>query len=125
MILDTNALSAFADGDEGLGARLASAQELYLPVVVLGEYRFGVRRSRHRETYEAWLGQVLPELQVLPVMEGTTEHYAATCDELKAAGTPIPTNDVWIAAMCREHELPVVSRDAHFDLVRDLTRLTW
>ena len=125
MILDTNALSAFADGDESLGAQLASAPELCLPVTVLGEYRFGVRQSRHRKAYEEWLGQALRELAVLPVLESTAEHYAALCHELKKAGTPIPTNDAWVAAACREHSLPVVSRDAHFDLVRGLRRIEW
>lgn len=125
MILDTNALSAFADGDEGLGALLEGAPELCLPVVVLGEYRFGVRQSRHRKTYEDWLSQALTELLVLPVLESTTEHYAALCHELRKAGTPIPTNDAWVAAMSREHGLPVVSRDAHFDVVRGLRRVSW
>lgn len=125
MILDTNALSAFADGDEELGAQLAAARELYLPVVVLGEYRFGVRQSRHRRAYEEWLGQALSDLVVLPVLEPTTEYYAALCHELKRAGTPIPTNDAWVAAMSREHRLPVVSRDSHFDVVRGLRRVSW
>ena len=125
MILDTNALSAFAEGDEGLGARLEVVAELCLPVVVLGEYRFGVRQSRHRTAYEEWLQVVLSELEVLPVLATTTEHYAALCHELKKAGTPIPTNDAWVAALSREHRLPVVSRDAHFDVVRGLRRISW
>ncbi|MBT3290058.1 MAG: PIN domain-containing protein, partial [Victivallales bacterium] len=45
--------------------------------------------------------------------------------ELKAAGTPIPTNDVWIAALCREHRLPLVSRDSHFAAVSALRRVVW
>lgn len=125
MILDTNALSAFAEGDEGLGRQLEAAQELYLPVVVLGEYRFGVRQSRHRKTYEEWLQTTLSELAVLPILDSTTEHYAALCHELKKAGTPIPTNDAWVAALSREHRLPVVSRDTHFDVVRGLRRISW
>ena len=125
MILDTNALSAFAEGDETLGAQLEAAPELYLPVVVLGEYRYGVRQSRHRKAYEKWLDEVLSYLAVLPVLDSTAEHYAALCHELKRAGTPIPTDDAWVAALSREHRLPVVSRDAHFDVVRGLRRITW
>ena len=88
MILDTNALSAFAEGDEGLASQLEAAQELYLPVVVLGEYRFGVRQSRHRKAYEDWLHAALSDLAVLPILDSTTEHYAALCHELRRAGTP-------------------------------------
>jgi tRNA(fMet)-specific endonuclease VapC len=125
MILDTNALSAFAEGDEGLAAQLEVAPELYLPVVVLGEYRFGIRQSRHRKAYEDWLRGALRDLAVLPVLDSTSQHYAVLCHELKRAGTPIPTNDAWIAALSREHRLPVVSRDTHFDLVRGLRRVSW
>ena len=125
MILDTNALSAFAEGDEGLRECLKGEEELYLPVVVLGEYRFGVRQSRHRKAYEQWLREALSRLDVLPILDSTTEHYAALCQELKGAGTPIPTNDAWVAALSREHRLPVVSRDAHFDLVDGLRRISW
>ena len=125
MILDTNALSAFAEGDEGLIAQLETTPELHLPVIVLGEYRFGVRQSRHRKAYEQWLHETLPELTVLPVLDSTTVHYAALCHELKKAGTPIPTNDAWIAASSREHRLSVVSRDTHFDEVRGLHRIGW
>jgi len=45
--------------------------------------------------------------------------------ELKRAGTPLPANDLWIAALAREHGLPIVSRDAHFDRVRGIQRLAW
>ena len=125
MILDTSALSAFADGDDKLLARLETTPELHLPVIVLGEYRFGVRQSGHRRTYERWLREALANLTVLPVLDSTTEHYAAICHELEAAGTPFPTNDVWVAALSREHRLQVVSHDAHFDTVQGLRRIDW
>lgn len=125
MILDTNALSAFAEGDESLAAQLEKSAVLYLPVIVLGEYRFGIRQSRHRKTYEKWLDEALSVLEVLPVFDSTTVHYAGLWQELKQSGTPIPTNDVWIAALCREHRLHLVSRDTHFDLVGGLRRISW
>ena len=106
MILDTNALSAFADGDESLLAQLEAALELCVPVVVLGEYRFGIRQSRYRRTYETWLDHALEDLEVLPVLDSTAREYATLCHELREAGTPIPTNDAWVAALCREHGLP-------------------
>ena len=61
-------------------------------------------QSRHRKAYEEWLREALSELSVLPVLDSTTVHYATLCHELKKAGTPIPTNDAWIAALSREHQ---------------------
>jgi len=125
MILDTNALSAFAEGDENLGTLLGTSAELCVPTVVLGEYRFGMRQSQNRRVYEEWLSEALSDLVVLPILDSTSVHYAALWHELKKAGTPIPTNDAWIAAIGHEHRLPIVSRDTHFDLVHGLRRIGW
>ena len=83
MILDTNALSALADGDSALVAKLGNTSRLALPVIALGEYRFGVTASRHRKTYEAWLTEHLPLFETLPVDARTTANYAALRHELK------------------------------------------
>jgi tRNA(fMet)-specific endonuclease VapC len=125
MILDTNALSAAADDDPGAIAILARADQLVLPVIVLGEYRHGIAQSRHRATYENWLAGLLNDCIVLDVQEPTTHHYAEITLELKRKGKPIPTNDIWIAALCRQHSLPLLSRDRHFDLVAGTKRVDW
>lgn len=125
MILDTNGLSALAEGESLLEPILRNATEIALPVIVLGEYRYGIEQSRERQRYEHWLSEYLPTFRVLDVDEETTGSYAAVRNELKRAGTPIPSNDVWIAALCRQHSLPLLTRDRHFDLVRGLRRVTW
>jgi len=125
VILDTNGLSAVADGDAALEPILNRAAELAVPVMVLGEYRYGIRQSRERQRYEEWLTDSLPSYRILDVDQDTTIYYAALRTELKKAGTPIPSNDVWIAALCRQHALPVVSRDRHFDSVSRLRRIDW
>jgi tRNA(fMet)-specific endonuclease VapC len=125
VILDTNGLSAVADGDAALEPILNRAAELAVPVIVLGEYRYGIRQSRERQRYEEWLTDSLPSYRILDVDQDTTIYYAAIRTELKKAGTPIPSNDVWIAALCRQHALPVVSRDRHFDSVSRLRRIDW
>lgn len=125
MILDTNAFSAFAEGDEALLSRIEDSLQLFLPVIVLGEFRFGISVSRYRRTHEVWLRGVLDDFTVLPVLGSTTEWYAGVRRDLKDSGTPIPANDVWIAALCREHGLPVASRDRHFDCVPGLRRVGW
>jgi predicted nucleic acid-binding protein len=125
VILDTNALSAFVDGDRALGARLSTESHLALPVIVLGEFRYGIAGSRHRATYEQWLNDHVPDFEVLPVTESTAVMYARVRALLKKAGRPIPANDAWIAALALQHRLPILSRDEHFDAVTGLRRETW
>ena len=123
MILDTNAVSALAEGAPAVLAALADVALPSLPVIVLGEFRFGAAQSRHRGRYEAWLARLVAASQVLPVDEETARHYAGVRARLRAAGRPIPSNDAWIAALALQHRLPVLSRDHHFDLVPDVRRI--
>ena len=125
MILDTNALSAIADGDAVLEPTLRKATKIAVPVIVLGEYRYGIQHSRHRQRYQQWLTESIRYYQVLDVDEDTAIFYAALRTELKNSGTPIPSNDVWIAALCRQHSYPLLSRDRHFDVVRGIHRIGW
>jgi len=125
VILDTNGLSALAEGEPGLEPLLRRATQVAIPVIVLGEYRYGISQSRNHIYYEQWLAEYLPSFWILDVDERTTIPYSAVRRELKKAGTPIPSNDVWIAALCRQHSLPLLSRDRHFDAVSGITRLDW
>jgi predicted nucleic acid-binding protein len=125
VILDTNALSAMADGDLTLEPILRQASGIAVPAIVLGEYRYGIRQSRKRVRYERWLVEATPSCQVLAVDEGTAEYYADIREELKRSGRPVPANDLWIAALVRQHRLPILSRDRHFDFVLGLKRIGW
>jgi tRNA(fMet)-specific endonuclease VapC len=125
MILDTDALSAAANEHPAVIANLARADQLALPVVVLGEYRYGIAQSRHRARYSKWLDGLIADCTVLDIDEETTHHYAAINIELRRIGKPIPTNDLWIAALCRQHALSILSRDRHFDLVPGNKRIDW
>ena len=125
MILDTNALSAIAEGEPGAAKQFARAGRVAIPVIVLGEYRFGIALSRHQPEYERWLEDMVSVCDVLEVSEGTAIWYAELRGQLKEAGTPIPSNDVWIAALALQHQQPVVSQDEHFDLVTGLRRIGW
>ena len=125
MILDTNGLSALAEGDLKLEPLLRHAIEIAIPVIVLGEYTFGIRQSRDRKRYEKWLAWMIANCRVLSVNERTAEQYAEVRDELKRCGRPIPANDLWIAALVKQHGMPLLSRDRHFDLVPGLKRVDW
>lgn len=123
MILDTNALSAWADGDPAIASPLLSADRLVIPSVVLGEYFFGIRGSRFRERYETWLREYLPLTEIAAITSRTADAYADIRRDLRRVGRALPANEVWIAAVARLHSLPVLSRDHDFDLVEGIRRI--
>ena len=125
LILDTNALSAAAGEHPGVMGILAGTQQLALPAVVIGEYRYGFAQSRHKARYRRWLNGLITDCTVLDITGQTTHHYAAISVELRQEGKPIPTNDLWIAALCRQHGLPFLSRDRDFNRVSGIRRLDW
>ncbi len=123
MILDTNALSAWAEGHGGVEMPLRSAERLVVPSVVLGEYFFGIRQSRQRRRYEDWLALYLPLTEIATVSSATADAYADIRMELKRSGAPIPQNDAWVAALAYQHGLAVLSNDRHFDAVAGVRRI--
>jgi tRNA(fMet)-specific endonuclease VapC len=125
VILDTNALSAFVDGDAAVGEVLRQQVRACIPVIVLGEFRYGIAQSRHRSAYEQWLQSQLGYFEVLPLTDETATSYAALRVTLRQRGTPIPANDAWIAALALQHRMPILSRDQHFDAVRQIKRQNW
>ena len=125
MILDTNALSAFVDGEPEVGAILGLQHRAAIPVIVLGEFRYGIMGSRHRKTYEEWLENHLRHFDLLAITAETTVPYAALRAALKRLGRPIPANDAWIAALAMQYRLPILSRDEHFDALSDVRRISW
>jgi tRNA(fMet)-specific endonuclease VapC len=125
VILDTNALSAWLDGDPALQHPLETARRIAVSPIALGEFRFGILGSRHRTSYEQRLRLIEQEFPPLPINGVTAGHYAALRRELAAKGRPIPWHDLWIAAQARQHHLDILSRDEHFDAVPNLRRISW
>ena len=125
MILDTNAISAMAEGDTKLEKVLPHITSQFLPVVCLGEYRAGVIRSKSRGELERWLDMLEQSRAVLRVESETARCYADIVADLRGRGRMIPLNDVWIAALALQHRMPVLSRDKHFDEVQSVTRISW
>lgn len=125
MILDTNAISALVARDADLIRLLDAAPRIAVTLISLGEFEFGILGSKKKKELERWLEAFLERADVLAADRKTLPHYAGIRAELKKAGTPIPANDVWIAALARQHKLTIVSRDAHFDKVKGLKRLSW
>lgn len=125
MIIDTNGISAWWLNEEPFIRHIGQADRLCVPVPALAEFRFGILKSRFREKMTAWLEDALATTVILVADEATTRHYAEIRLQLASAGTPIPMNDLWIAAIASQQKLPVLSKDAHFDHVSGITRIGW
>jgi predicted nucleic acid-binding protein len=125
MILDTNAVSGLLEGHAALEALLAREVRHELPVIVIGEYRHGLARSRLRRRLLPLFEELIRESTILPVTTATATAYATVRESLRAQRTPIPENDVWISALAIEHGLDIVSRDTDFDQVPGVRRRTW
>ena len=122
LAIDTNAYSGFMRGQAGMVKALRSAHEIHLPLIVLAEllagFAAGTRGRKNRDE----LGQFMasPRVHLLKPDEKTAHHYADIFAALRGKGTPIPTNDLWIAALTRQHRLPLLTLDAHFSTVPGL-----
>lgn len=116
VLVDTSAYSAFMRGHPDVQSALQQAEEILLNPVVLGELLAGFRLGRHRKKNEEELRHFLssPRVSVVDIDQETADRYAVVFDALRAAGTPIPTNDLWIAASAMQHGLRLVTTDAHY-----------
>ena len=108
-----------------MGEVLRRQAGVAIPVIVLGEFRYGIAGSRRRAAYERWLATHLPDFEVLDVTSDTARSYATLRTALKRAGRPIPANDAWIAALALQHGRTVLSRDEHFDVIEGIRRESW
>ena len=114
--LDTSAYSHFKRGDRQVVELIDRADWLGIPVIVMGELAVGFRLGSRREANEAELDRFVahPAVEVLPVSEDVVNLYAGIVLDLKVAGTPLPANDIWIAAVAARHGATVLTYDGHF-----------
>jgi tRNA(fMet)-specific endonuclease VapC len=115
--LDTNRYVDFAKGDPQTQAVLQRAAEIFLPLIVIAELRAGFQSGSRSADNERNLTQFINSRRVTILYpdDDTTHHYARLYSQLRRQGTPIPTNDIWIAALVIQHELFLFARDRHFD----------
>jgi len=125
LALDTNRYTDLCRGDAQVVERIEAADEVWLPFIVLGELRAGFAVGSQGPRNEAILRRFLlkPGVDVLYADEQTTHHYANVYRQLRKQGTPIPTNDIWIAALVLQHSLMLYDRDGHFHALPQLTRV--
>ncbi len=124
-LLDTTVAVAHLRGVAAVSQRLTEARILYLPIIVLGELHYGIHRSARPQENLRQLERWLRITVVLAGTPATAERYGTLKQQLALAGTPIPENDLWIAAQALEHGLPLATRDSHFARVPGLEVLDW
>ena len=124
LALDTNRYVDLCRGVEGVAEVLEAAAEIYVPFVVLAELRAGFAVGTQSIANEQVLRRFLLKQGVSLLLpdEDTTHHYSSVYRQLRAQGTPIPTNDIWIAALVLQHGLMLCARDRHFDCLPQLVR---
>lgn len=122
--LDTNAYSDFVRGNEARLKVVRAATRIYLPLFVLGELQIGFAGGSQARENTAVLRRFLSQRRVSPLLpdEQTAIAYASLHLQLKRQGTPIPVNDVWIAALVVQHGLFLCTSDAHFDCLPQVSR---
>jgi predicted nucleic acid-binding protein len=122
ILIDTSAYSRLRGGDPRVLDRMAAATLVLLPTIVLGEleagFLLGSRATENRRSLAELLAE--PFVQVVAVDEGVARQYGAVFAQLRRDGTPIPTNDIWIAAAAIERAATLITFDTHFDRVRGL-----
>jgi tRNA(fMet)-specific endonuclease VapC len=125
LALDTNRYTDLCRGDVSVVETVEFAVQVWLPFIVLGELRAGFAAGTQGPRNEAVLRRFLLKsgVGILYADEQTTHHYAAVYRQLRKQGTPIPTNDMWIAALVLQHSLVLCARDTHFDVLPQLTRV--
>lgn len=123
-LLDTNIVIALFAQEESIIDGLQTAEEVFVPSIVLGELYFGARKSQRVAENLNRLDAFVLANTILSCTVQTARYYGQVKAGLSRQGRPIPENDIWIAALAIQHDLILVSRDAHFQAVEDL-RIEW
>jgi predicted nucleic acid-binding protein len=120
LLLDTNVLIRFFRSDRKIAGIISAYEKILVPAIVIGEFMAGVDTKtacgqKQLEVLEAFLDS--PSVGIIPVTENTASAYARIFRFLKANGTPIPQNDIWIAACAADAGALLVTSDAHFTTI--------
>ncbi len=119
-LLDTSIIiNTFKDSDTSI--RLSKYSEIFIPSIAVGELYFGAYRSSNSSKHIKQINQFLENCIVISVDYETADFYGKIKTALKDKGRPIPENDIWIAAIAAQHNLPLFTADQHFKEIDVLT----
>jgi tRNA(fMet)-specific endonuclease VapC len=123
LLIDTNIYSYALRGDDGVVEVLKKAEHIGISVISIGEllsgFKGGDREQKNREELEKFLDS--PRVIVYSVDEDTSEFYAEILNNLRDIGKPVPTNDIWIAAVAFQNGLKLFTKDEHFKAIAGLS----
>ena len=118
--IDTNIAVLLLNGEPIVCRWILSFPKVFLPAAVLGELRCGAAKSGRPIENHVRIDALFAQCEFLPINEATCRAYADIRLILKQQGSPIPENDVWIAATCIDHSIPLATRDGHMSRVPSL-----
>ena len=124
-LLDTNIVIALFAKDENVLSQLKSAEEVFIASIVLGELYFGANKSGRSKSNLARIEEFAAKNQIITIDGETARHYGQVKNDLRAKGKPIPENDIWIAALSRQHKYVLVTQDDHFSQVDGIETIKW
>jgi tRNA(fMet)-specific endonuclease VapC len=124
-LLDTNIIIALFANEEEVQDKLAQAEEVFVPSVVLGELYFGAHKSAKMVKNLARIDEFASNTAVLGCDTETARTYGEVKNTLRLKGHPIPENDIWVTAVALQYGLTVVTRDTHFDGIKNLKSIVW
>ena len=125
IILDTNIISALSKGDKKLSEKIDNATSVYIPSIVLGELYYGAYYSQNIEHNLRQIDMLKTTYPLLFPDELTAKAYGHIKSQLRKNGTPIPENDIWIAAIAFRNDLTIITRDKHFFNVDVINVKNW
>lgn len=125
LAVDTNAVIAYREGIPEVCLLIDGADLIFLPAPVLGELLYGALNSIKAKKNEQAVEKFASHCIVTQIDAAVAARYANVRFNLKKIGHPVPENDIWVAAACLEHEVPLISRDGHFNHIRGLEVINW
>ena len=124
-LLDTNIISALFKVEEIIASKITEANEIYIPVIAIGELYYGAELTGDKSKYIIHIEDIKSSYPVLIVDEITVKQYGSIKAALRRKGKPIPENDIYIAALALQHNLAVATRDKHFKEIDGISIVEW
>ena len=124
-LLDTNIIIALFADETTIKNNIAQADEVFIPSIAIGELYYGARKSVRTQENLTKIDELVAIIRVLGCDAATAQQYGEVKNKLRLQGRPLPENDIWIAALALQHDLIVVTRDAHFQEVENLQLVAW
>ncbi len=124
-VFDTTVIIKIFGKDQKVIERAEECEEIFIPSIVIGELQYGAQNSKRKEENLEKIEQLSFMSSILHITEQTAKEYGIIKKELKEKGTPIPENDLWIAATAIQNDLKLAGRDKHFEHIDKLAYEQW